>query len=53
MTTNVIAITAFTPDVKKESSAPYPIIEIGAVNMINIPPPIIIKIHITKINKKM
>ena len=53
MVTSIIAITALIPDVREESSPPYPVMDIGAVNKISNPPPTMIKTHITNINEKM
>jgi len=53
VTTNPIDITALIAEEKIKSNSPYPEIVIGAKIRTAIPPPIIIKIHIAKINRKI
>ncbi|KAG0511868.1 MAG: hypothetical protein NPMRD1_60025 [Nitrosopumilales archaeon] len=49
-TTNPNATIALIPEERIWSNSPYPEIEIGAKIKIEIPPPRIIKIHMTKMN---
>jgi hypothetical protein len=48
-----IAISTFTPELMRGSKPPAPENDKGPIKTTINPPPIIIKIHITKINEKI
>ena len=48
-----MAISTFAPELMSGSRSPYPENDKGPMNTTIKPPPIIIKIHIAKINEKI
>lgn len=53
MITKPIEITALITEENNKSNSPYPETEIGARIKTAIPPPMIIKIHMAKMNTKI